>query len=343
MSANLKFITAPARSQQQIESEFVRLQHRLLQDPAYHFSVMVTGDWKVVELDTTAPTPETPLQLVGQLKRVTQPVAELNVMASLLAREIHPADWLEVWLAGTQQRIVGGRRVATPFGDVGDYLAISAGADEVVSRTIAIKDGNRLFALAGEVARADYAAVADELLLAAQSFQLLNPSGEYFAEEMRVYTFDQPLRGSFPFPASWVQREDPVPPPRGASFSLLNPRGEGSAGQFSFASVPRRLEWAAEDLFLNYAEQLERNDVRLEQRRLTRDDQKRDDVLGSWSAELNAEHSGTRLEVLCRIHEHEKGWLLLALVGPSRESEPQAQIINRRAFDVAVRGLELAP
>lgn len=339
MDDSLPFPTEFGGPPQEFAETYVLWEHTLPRDPSLHFAVAVSRDWRVLDAPAAAPTPESPLATVARLRRGAAPEAEMEVVAAHVPREIDPADWLLIHLREHQWRVLDMRRSPSPTGEAGDALSsVNVKGQGFVARTLAVKDGARVYALHCQTGRHSYAGLAEEFLAAVTTFRLLNPTGERFAEPLKTYRADAPLECAFAFPASWPEVPDPSPPPGGAAFSLVNLRGAEWAGQFTFAAVARYHETSYAGLFANYLGQLRENGIEVEADALT--PRPAPPFAGMWSGVFAASRDGDSLEVRCAVLEHARAWLLFSLVGPDWEIDPEANAINRRAFRMSLETLD---
>lgn len=342
MSQELPFILDPIRPLSAVGRDFKRLTYTRGDDPSTHFTVAVAEGWGLVDVPAIAPTPEDPLATVALLRRAGGPEAEIRVFAAHLPREIDPADWLVLYLERAGHKILQMRRLPSPTGEAGDALSLlAAGRENFAARSLAVKDGPRVYVVQGVVERGGYLKVADELLMAVSTFDLLNPTRERYAEPMRLYEVAAPLRCEFLFPESWVVLADAAPPPGGSSFSLVNVRGETWAGQFTFAAVPHGLELNQQGLVSNYVGQLRENGVEVESEEASPRPAP-PAFRGMWTATFAARLEGEPLELYCCVLEHARAWLLLAMIGAHRATDAEARAINYRAFRLSLETLTLA-
>ena len=278
---------------------------------------------------------------IGLLRRVAVPEADLEVQLALLSREVNPADWLELYLQQGGHKTLRERRLQSPFGEVGDVLTkVIIDSKTYVERSMAIKDGPRLFLVQGRVGESGYPKVAEEFLIAFQTFALTNPSGEHFVEPMAIYKFDAPLAAKFLFPKSWNFKEDPHPLPGGTTFSLLNVRANQSFGQFTFAAIPRGTAEDHQKSAELYLHELRKNGITVPDQKLEQGASPAG-FQAIWESKLSGQKNGQKLDIQCCILEHQNAWLLFAVTGPDKETNVEAQMINSRACRVALETLVL--
>lgn len=339
MNQTLPFILETIRPLSAVAADFRRFRHERGPDPSVHFGLAVTEEWAVEDVPVRTPTPEEPFVTIGALRRVAEPEAEIRVSAAHLEREVDPADWLLLYLKSRRRRVLEMRRLPSPTGEAGDVLSqLTEAAQNSVSRSLAVKDGSRVFVVECSVEASGYLRVADEFFVAVSTFAPLNPTGQRYAEPMSLRQYGQPLPCEFLFPGSWVEQPGDAPTPQVASTSLLNLRGETWAGQLTFAAVARGLEADHRGLVANYAGQLAENGLEVEAAELT-PRQPPPGFGGAWGGAFAASLEGVPLEVHCQVFEHPGAWVLFALVGAHRDSDPEAWAINLRALRVAAETL----
>ena len=328
-------------AQSVLQDWLISFSHTLAEDPRFHFRVVVTRDWKAIDLSPRIPSVEQPLATVGLLRRVNAPEADLEVACAQLPREMDSADWLELYLERSKHEILTGRRMPTRSGDAADVLSRAAGENGFfIFRTLTIKDGPFIFLLQGRVAESVYNRVADEFLLAVQTFALANPTGEPYSEPMDTYEVTMPMPAQFLFPASWEFKEDPHPLPGGTTFSLLNRRGDQCMGQFTFAAIPAEAEADHHGVLKTYVGELHNNGVQVPAPKIEPQEHP-ESFEGLWGGACIAEKDGQPLDIRCCVARHPDGWLLFGLVGPNRGADAEANVINVRAFRLALETLRL--
>jgi hypothetical protein len=341
VAESFEFPEKTNRTKEELDKSYLRVFHALSPSSLCHFSLSLTSSWKAIDISAETPTPERRLATIGLLRRVSQPEAEIEIIAAAIPREIDPADWLELHLTQNRHQIIKSRRWSSRSGQVGDCLStIDHEGSVYVTRSSAVKDDGRVFMVHCRVRWDGYTVVAEEFLMAILTFELTSPTGENYAEILTPYQTTAPIHCSIQFPASWVFKEDRVPPPGGTSFSLLNLRGQEWHGQFTFAAIPRELEDNYRGLLLNYFGELKRNGIRILEDQVG--EEKCPEPFERMWAGILAGQRNAPMEIRCIILQHKRAWLLLALVGPAREAYPDAQMINSRAFRVALETLHAA-
>lgn len=349
MNQQNTFPTQLSNQEAETEHNYIQLSHTLVSNPLYHFSIVITKEWKVVQIETTTPSDKTAMGFIGLLRRVAHPRAEIEVNAFLIPREIHPSDWLRFWLENNGYQIETGRNIPSTYGMVGDYLSTRViNGEQYIYRSLAIKDGNRMFLLTCRVLQKDYSVLAEEFLMAIKTFQLLNPTQERFAEPVKIFHVEKPLTAQFLFPASWVYREDSTSPLNGTSFFLLNTlNNKVVIGHFTLVMIPHEYEEDYRGIFQNYLEQIKSNGIKVEIKNLEPLFDVNENLQGVWEGTLSASKDNEALEMRCGVIEHQQAWVLFALIGPipsksgygSPLTAREIWMVNRRAYDIAWESL----
>jgi len=109
------------------------------------FEMAVPRAWSFEIMDRTGPTPANPLV---PMVRVADPEsrAETLVVGAHLPREMHPADWLRVFVSNKGHEILDWRERPSKFGRIPDALVRGIGRTEGLGHRLSvIKDADRLF------------------------------------------------------------------------------------------------------------------------------------------------------------------------------------------------------
>jgi len=336
---NYIFITKINQPKQTIEKLYTLVRHTLANDNQYHFVLAINKNWKVVDIAIKIPDKEKPIGKIALFKRIEEYPAEIEINSFILSREINPSDWLNCWLSNNSYSYYDGRIIPSSYGTIGDYLATRQIDNETyVYRFISIKDANRLFLLTCRVNEQFYEFVSEEFLMAIQTFQLINPQQIRFSEEMKAYPAQKPVPAQFIFPSSWAVQSDKHSPVKGVSFNLLNFKNQDVMGFFSFISIPNDYEKNYTGLLDNYLTQLQNNQITIQTdyQLSEADNQFSERVKKIWQGKLNGHTQKGVLDIYCRIIEHENAWILIAMLGPDKKTNVEAEMINRRAYTIAL-------
>jgi hypothetical protein len=341
---NLSLFTKAVTPREGLEREYKQTIFISAADPLYHFKLSMNKNWRVIDRPPTFPSTDTENSQgsIGLLRRIAVPQAEIEIFAVLIPREVDPADWLEAFIISLGQKIIDSRMVFSDFGIVGEYLS-TATLDEkmFVYRTLGIKDANRILILQACVAADGYEKVKEEFLMAVKTFELINPTREKYAEPIQTHKMTQPINCEFLFPASWMKKEDKFAVPNGTSFSLVNQEKGVTIGQFALSALPHELEETYKGVFQNYVEQLKNSGFEIDALDLKKQEPS-EPLVGMWESIFPIKKDGNIFEVRCCVIEHEQAWFLFTLFGPSKDFSREAQMINSRAFRLALETFKVS-
>ncbi len=330
--------TKMKRSREQLLEDYQIFEHDLAEDSSNHFRIAIGRNWKVVDIDQ-GPY-ESGLESVALFRRVESPLAEIEIFAAPILREVEPADWLDVFLLQREYQVVQQRRVEAPGGDNGDFLCTrELQGTKFAYRTMAIKDGDRIMAVQCRVAESDYATVDEEFLMALQTFCLLHPSDQLYAEPLATYPIPRPVPAAFQFPASWSMKIDDDAPVASTAFTLQNQREDAVVGQMTVLSIPRSYEESHRALLESYLDELRKGGVEISSADVTEKDTP-STAAKVRQGSLSAARSGVPIVVYFATVEHPGAWTLLAMLSPSRDSDIESHSLNRRAFGLCVESFE---
>jgi hypothetical protein len=179
-----------------LDQEYKAWKHQLASNPAYHFSILIPNEWKVMQTTIASePSGEKPLEIAlfrepgAWIEDESLPVdGEIVVEVFSLSGSIVDggkiSDAPSQWLKRKLQKTVGEfdllheRVFVSPQGPVADILVKSgAGKNTVISRLAAIRspdDADKIFVIACSAQEQGYARVADAFAAAISTFRLEN-------------------------------------------------------------------------------------------------------------------------------------------------------------------------
>ena len=327
-----------------VKQRFVNMQYERCDDRSYHFEILLDHSWRLVDTEIGVPSENQPVKQIALFRRLGNPRAEIEIVAGLLPRVVHPSDWARCWLRARNWKIRKGREIATASGNVGDFL-VSRGDenDEFVGRVMATKDGNRVFLVHGRSLAKDYDAIAEQLLLATKGFALLSPTEEKYVEPMQIQAWSLPIPGEFLAPNSWRRRDSDSPPYDGSEFALLNQQGGETLGQFSFVSLPPSEVAGPQKLHQIYINQLNQNGVAGPTKPLSQMNHPPSGLENAWISVHSAEKQKTSLEVRSAVLQAEGALCLFGMLGPAEKVSAECWMTNRRVMDIALDTFTLNP
>lgn len=321
--------TGPARG------AYRRFRFDLAPDARHHFSIALPRDWYVNTAEPVAPSPEDPVRIAATLASASQRSSRAEVVVFHVAREIAPADWLDIFLQKRGEEVVNRREAESPGGTCADVLSrLVAGRATYVSRWLVLKTGPTLFLVHCSTPQSEYRRFACHFGTAAVTFRLLHPAGGLFAEPMQTLALPIPRGLRVLVPQSWSLLWGAGSNTRAVSFSAYSSVGDRVAGPLTLAGVTRSAEPRAEGLVESYLGELRRNRVAVDTPVLT---------AGSayppfdavWQGRAEGHREGEPVEVRAFVGRTERGWFLAGLLGPSRSTSSWVWAVNRRAFDIA--------
>jgi len=131
--------------------------HNLCADPRFHFGIILPRSWRAVDVPAEPPQPATPDREIALFRSMDGPQGEVEVSASLLKREMAPADLLMLLFQVSPHEVLGSRYLDSHGGKIPDLLTRRHGPEgPVISRWTATKDGNRLFIVECRCFEEDY-------------------------------------------------------------------------------------------------------------------------------------------------------------------------------------------
>ena len=303
------------------------------------FEMAAPRHWSFEILDRIGPTSEN--SLVPMVRAADpQSRAETIVVGVHLPREMHPADWLRVFVANKGHEVLDWRERPSKFGRIPDALVRGVGRTEgLIHRLTTLKDANRLFVIDSRMASPDPAA-QEQAYMTMANFQLLAPEGTPYAEPFRplILAADRPVE--LLVSALWYETEGAVAPPEGGAAAVVENRRDDTtmATLLAVAGPPDGPDAAAiEEVSLG---KFAANGVGLTAG---------PDVLSQYDSPDGTMHllarawSGRRGEVAVSVLSAQADLagvpVALSLVTPAPEADFEAWAIHRRAFDIAVNSL----
>jgi|AntRauTorckE5430_2_1112549.scaffolds.fasta_scaffold00096_7 hypothetical protein len=306
------------------------------------FQLAVPRHWGFEILDRIGPLPEKPLV---PMARASDPEsrAETVILGAHLPREIHPADWLRVFVANKGHEIVDWRERPSKFGRIPDALVRGVGRTEGLGhRLTTIKDANRLFVIDTRMTAPDPQA-QEPAYMAMANFHLLAAEGTPYAEPFLPLILEAARPVEILVPGSWQQPGAGIDPPEGGAIAVMEHRREDTvmATMIAVAGAPDGPDAAGlEEVTLA---KFTANGVTLTAG---------PDILSQYDSPDGQMHllarawSATRGEAALSVLSAQADLagvpVALSLVTPSPEAGFEAWAIHRRAFDIAVNSLALA-
>jgi hypothetical protein len=321
-------------------------------DPFWHYRIVVPKTSKLrPSIGLAAPAP---LASLGLFYREGVQ-ADLEILGVKLAREIDPVFWLEEALSVHGLKPEAWKLIPTAGGLLGDaVVAWEVDGLPFAGRFLTLKYGPRLFVIVCRAPREVYERIAEEVFLSVTQFDVVQPpAGPYveplgqvrgapwslalptswqvtpgtsgFQAKLKPPPADDPSIASAWRPFPGVEGlELPPPPPISSyggdltvqlfpptAYAEPRPLQEACVGAFRKAGLePSNVAFAKGPVFSSMPE--------------------------TWDL---ASAAAPGVEVRGRVGRGPQGWLLAALAGPARDSNPFAWMQNRRALDLAAATL----
>lgn len=293
-------------------------------DARYHYQLLVPTGW-----GTTANRTCTPLEVpVIAFAPSGDATTEIGISVTHLAREVSPADWVELLVAHNGEEVVEMRSAHGTMGRVSDVATRSTvQGRRCIVRTNAVQDADRLFVLRCRAPENQYAALADAFVWALSSFRLLHPDNRPYAEEL------QELPGIFPvlftcrYPRSW-QLIDHTRSKKRCHHSLYNLRAGRRFGHIELVverhhGADRHHAMAAE-----LAQQLSVASHELHEVRPP------GGARHAWEASWVTQVEQRPAEAAVRIIQYDHCMMALGLLSPAGAEAGVCRATNRRCFEL---------
>ncbi len=330
------FPTKPVNSTEYYEKKYFRLNYDVIKEKAYQFSLLLNSDWKIVDIKPDVPDEKQNLTSIALFKKSSDPGGEIEVLASLIPKEVNPSDWLEFYLFKKQAKIINGRRFETKFGRIADYLAILEEENSnVILRLISLKDDNKIFTVMCRAYENSYDQLAEDFFMAISSFHILHPTNKIFAEKMQDVLIEHPVRCSFLFPASWHQRKETANTDLLHSESWYNYKQDIAVGIFTFISISKNTESDKTNLLYNYLSNFIEQGMNIESDFEIMPVEKTSDA---YQTILQlSDNKDNRYQISCRFLEKKDAIIFFAICSLIDTNEYDIHIINKRSFEIALQ------
>jgi len=331
---------APTVKPDEIAHRFVQYRHESA-DPSWNFRLMMERNGRA-EPRQKAIEPGGPLISLALLSR-PEPPCDVEVLGHWLPAEIHPADWLDLYLAAAGVRPVSAKYVRMPAGTVGDVVGTWTVNDvQWIGRFFCIKAGARLFLLRFRALAADYPHVADDFFASIASFTVTDQGSSPFAEQVRWVEQAAPLPCRVPVPVSWEVTMEPSDQSLSAFHAdLISPGVAGPAlvARLSFGLAgPDHLPGHQEA----FADAMEA--VNAAGWATSPNPPEREPDLPpfseSWLSISPAQLNDQKAQVRCRVLRHPTAWIVALVICIDAQTSPWSWMRAKRALDIATSLIE---
>lgn len=337
-------LTQVTTAKKDIEKNYLHYNFKKGYKSTYQFTLMLPKTWKITpDVKVQYPSNENFKLLAKIVDGQNIQDANITVWSMLLKQEISPADWLGHWLKSQNYQVQDSRTLPYEYGRIGDFLVKKKikGKNKSI-RLITIKDGNRLFLLMAEATVETYKRYEEPFLLAIQSFQLINPKKELYAELFKGEQINKPYKVTLRYPSSWEHRTEPTETNAVRSFSLVNKEADVVLGHINIVILSDSLKLKADDVLHSWVGKMKANKTQPEKATSTiKTEQLKDKKVSTWQSK--ATRDGASLVLSSTIIEHKKGILMISLVSPSQTRNPIAWAVNQRIYEILINTASYQP
>lgn len=317
------------------EGGFSRHDETGPRDPRFRFSLRLPARWRPLGRSGESPTGRNPIACLARYAPVDEPGAEVVVTARLLAREVAPADVLQIELERSGEQILDLRPLDSPDGRSIDVLSRRrTGSGDLVLRRSAVKQANRMLILKAAATAESYDRWAERLAVIAAGLRFLQPGRWHCAEALGTLSRRRPSDFLLFYPESWRLEEPVAVSPGLLSACLVNKARDRTAGRMDLAVASRAALPGPHALADGYFASLCAAGFEGPGIRLTPSPAPAAFHL-AWEGIGEAATADFRAEVRVRVGERPEAFFCFALLGPTRESAPDVWAVNRRALELA--------
>jgi hypothetical protein len=325
----------------EIARRFVQYRHESA-DPLWNFHLLMDRAGRAEARPAVIEPGGPPTSLV--LLTRPDPPCDVEIFGQWLPAEVHPADWLDLYLAAGRVRPISARYVRMPAGAVGDVVGTWTANDvQWIGRFFCLKAGARLFLLRLRAREADYPYVADDFFASIASFTVTEQGSGPFAEEMRWIEQAAPIRCRVALPVSWEVTIEPSDEALSAFHAdLISPGVAGPAlvARLSFGlSGPEHVPGHQEA----FADAMEA--VRGAGWVISPNPPERETALSpfseSWLSISPAQVNDQKAQLRCRVLRHSGAWIVVLVICIDAQTSPWAWMRAKRALDIATSFIEI--
>lgn len=273
----------------------------------------------------------------------TNPPCELEIRGQSLEVEIHPADWLDLWLAAARIRPISAQYVRMPGGTVGDVVGTWTQNDvQWIGRFFCLKAGGRLFLLCFRATAADYPRLADDFFVSISSFAVADHSPGPLAEPTTCMETAAPIPMRVTVPSSWdtkVEAADDSLWSFEANLTIPGASAPLLVGKLSFAA-------GSLDRAADHVEAIQQATEAVSAAGLTlvptapQAEPPTPPFTESWLSVSSGSLGGRKTQVRCRVMRHPNAWIIAVAISLDAQTLPQAWMRVKRALDLATSSIE---
>lgn len=341
MDSEIAHPLAPSFKPEEIARRFAQYRFESAQ-PLWNFQVLIDKSSRAIGVGEQIPQRGGPAVTLALLSR-TNPACDVEIVGQWLDVEIHPADWLDLWLAASRIRPVSSQYVRMPGGTVGDVVGTwAANTIQWIGRFFCLKAGPRLFLLCFRCRAVDYPRQADDFFVSISSFSVADQSPGPLAEPTVSLESAAPLHCRVAVPASWKTKVEAADDSVWSFEADLNRPGASEPqlqGRLSFAlgSVDRLS--SHEEAFAEAMEAAAHAGLAVRAAAVDVETAATP-FLESWLTVCSAAINGQKAQVRCRVLRHSAAWAVAMSVSVDAQTSPQAWMRTKRALDLLTSSIE---
>jgi hypothetical protein len=342
----LKLLTKMKLTNNEIEAYFKMVSFIKDYPSEFQFKIAVPHNWGVVPIIPDILDSQNSIVMIGKLTSCLSNKADITIWNTSLPREVNPSDWLESWVKTQKYNVHDSRTAATTFGLVTDLITTQiVDKKSYICRLTAIKDADKIFLLVARVATQypdEFSPFQETFLMAVQTFKLLNPSKQKFAEAFGWIEFELPKKSQFLMPHSWKQEKMTDVPDGGEGIQFKHTLQNIVLGSIFVVSASKSFEGSTdiEDILIS---KIKNNNfsIRADSYRVT----SKKNLSNNLKLVMGQRvlYKDKKSYVLMNAsYESAKINIVIMLLSPDKKTHFDAWSINRRAFEILVNSVELS-
>ncbi len=334
--------------QEVLSSEFVDHRTVPFDDRALEFTFTCRKTWTWHGLSVPSKEDEldfVPLAFVSGPETAEAP-SIIQVGYRLCEREVDLQDYLEAYCELLGYKILKAQWCNYSGRTVYDVLVrTKARGIDSLARLALSRDGQRLFLVSGICASAGYPQLAKEIGVAVVSFELVNPSGKAYCEEMKEHKMTEPVKASFTYPGSWTLKAAAKCPAGIGVVDIRHGDAEvGAIGWIRLKVVDRATypKVGADENVLALADEMTEQGFVFGKPLFSGAPAVQDGKFleGGRVLIYPVSKGDIKSEVRLVVVPTKKAWFVLSLLTPQRPSGMMPWMVNKRAYEIVYETLK---
>lgn len=331
----IQLLIQPKNTQEFIEDNYINLKFKTGYKTEYQFTIIIPKKWKEYPSSISKyPSPEIPVAMIAKIFNTEKSSsADIEIWSTKLPREIHPSDWLHLWIETQGYTIQDSRTIPSSYGLVGDCVAQKYIENQLYTcRIFAFKDKNRLFFLIAKTLAANYKIHEESFLLAIQSFSLINPTKELYAEPFVEKKVNLPYQALLRHPQQWKERIETPESKTETSISFINKEGDIVLGQINIVLLSKITPTSPRKMLDTWLTKLDLNHILVDKNTNIDVKQIEHKTLATWKGE--GKSGNTSIELHSNMINHSQGMLMINLITPPAIDNYEVWAVNRRSYEI---------